>query len=189
MPLRLDQRRLWQRYDRRAAARASPMPRLPPSAEPLVRLPATHQAAAARLVDMAAVHSVAYRTREIAVSRDDADPELVRFLVAFLRELKRRGLPFYPHCLFRGEDEQERLFREGRSRAKWGQSAHNVGMAVDVVHFSRHWDLTEKEWAVLGLIGKETARKLNLKVTWGGDWSFYDPAHWELTDWRKRAAA
>ena len=38
---------------------------------------------------------------------------------------------------------------------------------------------------MIGGVGKEVARKMGLRVTWGGDFkSLYDPAHWELTDWR-----
>ncbi|QCS37219.1 hypothetical protein [Tortoise microvirus 70] len=57
-------------------------------------------------------------------------------------------------------------------------------MAVDIVHFGRYWDLSPKEWAVVGLIGKEVARRRNIKIVWGGDWRFWDPAHWELKDWK-----
>ena len=55
---------------------------------------------------------------------------------------------------------------------------------MDIVHASRAWNLTKKEWDVLGSIGKEIARKRNLKMEWGGDWKFYDPAHWQIKDWR-----
>jgi hypothetical protein len=62
---------------------------------------------------------------------------------------------------------------------------------VDIIHASRAWNLTKKEWDVLGSIGKEIARKRNLKMEWGGDWDgregrpkFYDPAHWQIKNWR-----
>jgi len=185
--LRRNLARVWQRLERRWASRAQVRPALPRSAEPVVRLPATHQAAIARLVQPAVVQSAPYRDRVLSVPWYDADPDLIAFQRAFIAEMQRRGLPFFAHTIWRDEVTQNRLYREGRTRARFGQSAHNYGMAVDIVHFGRYWDLTEKEWAVIGLIGKEVARKRNIKVTWGGDWSFYDPAHWELADWRQRA--
>lgn len=69
-----------------------------------------------------------------------------------------------------------------------GRSPHQFGMAVDIAHLTRAWDLTAKEWAVIGLIGKEVARKRKIRIVWGGDFkSIYDPAHWELADWKERA--
>lgn len=95
----------------------------------------------------------------------------------------------YPFYFVRTHDEQDRLYAKGVTKAKGGESPHNYGCAVDQVHYSRYWDLTKKEWAVIGLIGKEVARRRNIKIVWGGDWGFYDPAHWELRDWRHYRAA
>lgn len=145
--------------------------------------------AAQNLVDMPVITSPAYRDHEIKAPRDGAHPDIVKFTLAFLRELKRRGIPMFPHEYMRGPERQNELRRKGRSKARFGRSAHNFGMAVDIVHFGRYWELTKNEWQVIGAVGKEVARRLNVKVTWGGDWRFYDPAHWELSDWKERVAA
>lgn len=150
-------------------------------------LPGSHQAAAQSLVDRGAADSIALSAKQLKVSRDDAHPLIVEFTNAFLKDLKARGMPFWPHCFFRSGQVQNSLYHQGVTRARAGQSPHNYGMAVDIVHFTRLWNLSEKEWAVIGLIGKEVARRRNIKMTWGGDWSFYDPAHWELKDWKKEA--
>lgn len=150
--------------------------------------PNTYAAAAASLVDMPRVQSAAYRNHPAWLRTHDTDPDLLGFSRAFHAELKRRGMPFIPHRYYRGEVDQNREFDEGNSRARFGQSPHNFGMAVDVIHHAKGWNLTRSQWAVLGHIGKEVARKQNLKITWGGDWRFYDPAHWELADWKVRAA-
>lgn len=182
----LDPTRVVQRLIRRSMR---PAPRgLSIEGPPVVlRLPATHQAAAQSLVNRERANSIALSNRSLATSTEGADDDILRFSVAFLRDLRKRGLPFIPHIYFRDEETQNRLRKQGVSKAKWGQSPHNFGMAVDIVHFGKYWNLTPLQWAVIGLIGKEVARRLNLKVTWGGDWKFYDPAHWELSDWKKRA--
>lgn len=78
------------------------------------------------------------------------------------------------------------LFRKGNSKAKWGSSPHNCGMAVDLVHGVYAWEIPKLCWSMLGHIGKEVAAQQGVKITWGGDWDFYDPAHWELSDWKSR---
>ncbi len=148
------------------------------------RLPADYQAAAVRLVDLPAVNTTKYRVRETSVSREGSDVEIALFAMKFIDELKRRGMPFFPHCYLRDEATQNALLKRGVTKAKFGQSPHNYGMAVDIVHYGRFWDLSRKEWAIIGLTGKEVARRANIKITWGGDWKFYDPAHWELRDWK-----
>lgn len=183
--MQVDPRRVFQRLIRRSAR---PVPRgLSIEGPPVtVRLPASHKAAAAALVNRDRAQGVALSNKILQTSTEGADDDILRFSQAFLRDLRKRGYPFFPHVYFRGRELQNRLRKQGVSKAVWGQSAHNYGMAVDIVHFGRYWDLTPTEWAVIGLIGKEVARRLNLKVTWGGDWKFYDPAHWELSDWKKR---
>jgi hypothetical protein len=62
-------------------------------------------------------------------------------------------------------------------------------LAVDIISATKAWDLSKKQWDVIGCIGKEIARKRNLKIDWGGDWDFWDPAHWQIADWRKYRTA
>lgn len=153
---------------------------------PSAFVPGSHMAAAHGLVNFDIVQSSAFKKRRLSAPIEDAHPCILKFARAVLNEAERRGWPFFAHQYYRGQKEQELVLARGSSRAKWGQSPHNFGMAVDIVHYGRYWDLNTKEWAVLGLMGKEVARRQNLKITWGGDWKFYDPAHWELTDWKKR---
>lgn len=155
---------------------------IPP--KPLV--PTTHPAALASLVDTLTVKSNPYRARLIH-DHEGIHPDILAFSKAFLRDLHKLGIPMYPHTFVRNEKAQTIAFEKGNSKAKFGSSPHNFGKAVDIVHYWRSWDLTPKEWANIGAIGKETARRMNLKITWGGDWNFYDPAHWELKDWRNYA--
>lgn len=174
-----------QRLLRRAMRPAVPAAFVSP--DPIIRLPSTHIEAAARLVDRAALESRAFFRRRSSVSDEGVDREFLDFVRALCRELNKRRMPFFAIQFVRSAAEQDQLYKMGRTRAKAGQSPHNFGMAADIVHYDRFWNLTSKEWAVIGLIGKEVARKRNLKVTWGGDWNFYDPAHWERADWKKLA--
>lgn len=156
--------------------------------EPLARLPATHIEAARSLIDPDFVRSERYRMRLLQQPFDGLMHEADEFARAFLRELQVRGIPMVLVVGYRSREDQARVFANGFSKARPGRSPHQYGMAVDIAHATRGWDLTKKEWAVIGLIGQEVARKRKIRVTWGGDFkSIYDPAHWELADWKSRA--
>lgn len=156
---------------------------------PSLFVPDSYLVWAQKLVDFGTVNSGAFRARAISAPYTGVHPELLQFSKAFLADLKARGWPFYAHEYLRDRKAQDDAFKRGVSKAKFGQSAHNYGMAVDIVHYGRFWLLDPKEWALLGLIGKDVAKRRNIKITWGGDWKFYDPAHWELTDWKERIPA
>jgi len=122
-----------------------------------------------------------YQTR---APKEPADAYIVWFYQAFHKECETRGIPVYAHEFYRSPERQYELHRAGHSKARAGTSPHNSGLAVDIVHSVHHWNLNPDEWDLLGAIGKECARKLNIQVEWGGDWDFYDPAHWQLKNWR-----
>lgn len=182
--LNFDIKRIIQRLGRRKLRRPVPVLAVAP---PRAVVPSTHQQAATSLVDRSRVMSIAHRNQLLKVSSDGAHPDIVDFARAFLKELDARGMPFFPHCYVRSAQEQDRLFKAGVTKARAGQSPHNHGLAVDIVHDGKYWDLSGKQWAVVGMIGKEVARRRNIKIEWGGDWRFYDPAHWQLADWKKYA--
>lgn len=120
--------------------------------------------------------------------RVGAHSEILEFERLFVKRLKKLGVPVFAHCVWRGEHEQNRLYVQGRSKVTYGNSAHNYGCAVDLIHGTKGWDIPEKSWAMIGHIGLELAASKGWKIQWGGTWKFYDPAHWELANWRKRAA-
>ena len=93
----------------------------------------------------------------------------------------------FTHCVWRSQNEQNKVNSLGHSKAKYGHSPHNFGMAADIIHSLQGWELSEKEWDVIGLLGKDCARSLGIKIKWGGDFAnLYDPAHWELADWKQQ---
>lgn len=148
----------------------------------------TYEQAALSLISVDTFTDIRYKKKQ-TISHEDVHPKIVEFWKAFNKACTGRKIPLLPYELFRSEQRQNSLFRKGVSKAKAGQSPHQFGCAIDIVHYPKFWNLTRKEWDVLGAIGKEVARKRNIKIEWGGDWSFYDPAHWQLVDWRIYKAA
>jgi hypothetical protein len=120
----------------------------------------------------------------VYVCPDTGRALIQEFEKAFVSALRRQGMPFFAHSCVRTSEEQQLLFETGRSKARAGQSPHNYGMAVDVVHSVHAWDLERRAWDIVGHIGYETARRIGVDINWGGEWKFYDPAHWELHDWK-----
>jgi hypothetical protein len=156
--------------------------------EPSQLLSGTFQAVGRDLRDYDTVASARYRTQIIKTDHRGTHPAIVAFYARFQRMLAAQGYPFYAHEFLRDRARQAVLFEQGHSRARPGESAHNWGCAVDVIHARKGWELHQdnrKAWALVGAIGKEAARKCGVKLTWGGDWAFWDPAHWELENWRE----
>lgn len=137
------------------------------------------------MIDRSFCFSEKYGLQQARADRGGSQPEILDFERKLVKRAFKLGIPLFAHCVNRGSEEQNRLFREGRSKARAGESPHNYGAAVDIIHGTKAWVLTRKQWAIIGHLGKELAVQAGLAVTWGGDWKFYDPAHWELTDWRK----
>ena len=115
---------------------------------------------------------------------NNTDSKIQLFAAYLIEALRRRNIPMYAHTAFRDELTQNKHKANGTSRLSYPEAPHCKGKAVDIVHGKYHWGLTRQEWAMIGKIGKDIAQKLNLDITWGGDWKFYDPAHWELKGWK-----
>lgn len=92
-------------------------------------------------------------------------------------------------CGHRSDEEQEARFREGKSKARAGQSKHNVypSLAVDLAPYPYPPDtpdqdrvLREKLSYIAGAVKHEAARQ-GIKLTWGGDWG-WDFFHFEIAE-------
>lgn len=123
------------------------------------------------------------------------DLRLAYWAALFQEAARKRGIPLYVHCALRDKATQDAHYAKGTSKVRYPHSAHNIGEAVDIVHGLYHWDMSRQEWALLGVLGKLALERVNaqlpkdrkLHLTWGGDWqSFWDPAHWEISDYRAR---
>lgn len=96
-------------------------------------------------------------------------------------------------CGHRNQQDQDEMFRTGKSKLQWPESRHNdfPSSAVDVVPYPINWSMEPKNLAryyhFAGFV-KAIAQTMGYKVRWGGDWSgdnnfadqtFDDLPHWE----------
>lgn len=183
--------------DPKRAKRAFPPPPPPLVADPFEVKPPPRETgysqALAGMVDTEFIKTVRYGEQQYRADALGAHPVIVEFSTLLVRRMRALGVPMFPHCIWRSEAEQERLFKTGFSKVLYPESAHNRGCAVDVVHSLKAWDLTDSQWQIVGHVGRELAASKGWKLVWGGDdpgiydefdW---DPAHWELANWRSHA--
>jgi hypothetical protein len=101
--------------------------------------------------------------------RESLDPRLQLIVDEMLKYMDLSII--YGH---RFQEEQDHLFREGKSKVQWPNSKHNSvpSMAVDIQPYP--YPTEERElWAALGFMaGLATAIGIQHGVTlrWGGDW-------------------
>lgn len=137
------------------------------------------------MADKAFILTPRYKEKQWVANRKDCHADILEFERRFVAKAKKMDIPLYAHCIRRGRAEQTDLFVMGRSKAKYGQSPHNYGMAVDMLHCRFNWQLDKKAWSVLGHVGGEIAKQAGINIEWGGNWDFYDPAHWQLAHWKE----
>lgn len=146
-------------------------------------LPYAHGLIAVR--DREFILGAKFSEQQSRANRKGANIDILDFERAMVRRMRRLHVPMFAHCILRTPEEQDALYIQGRSQLKGKKGAHVYGCAVDLIHGTRGWDLSRKTWELIGHIGKEVAASLQVKLVWGGDWDFFDPAHWELKDWQK----
>lgn len=125
-----------------------------------------------------------YAAQQMRADRDGVNMRLLGFYDAFQRQLRALGVPMFAAEFRRSAQRQDELHAAGVTKALRGQSPHGYGMAFDLVHSKLGWDLTRQQWTLIGHIGKSVAARGRMKIDWGGDWEFYDPAHWQVRGWR-----
>jgi peptidoglycan L-alanyl-D-glutamate endopeptidase CwlK len=102
-------------------------------------------------------------------------------------------------CGHRGEDEQNKLFEQGRSQVQFPGSKHNVSpsLAFDVMPYrpgTEIWDISDpeviREWYFMAGLILGIAKEKGIPLRWGGDWNknyqfgderFIDLPHFELS--------
>lgn len=141
--------------------------------------------AMAELVDCEFLRQPKYSEQQMyRAVREGAHEKILLFEKKFITRARKLGIPLYAHNMVRTAEQQDALFAKGVSRAKAGLSPHNFGLAVDIVHGVHHWELSHDAWRLLSHIGHEVAAQNGIKIENGLKWDFFDPAHWELKDWR-----
>lgn len=123
------------------------------------------------------------------------DPRLIVFGATLVQMASKREIPLYVHTALRTKAAQDAAVQAGNSKASYGRSAHNIGEALDIVHGVFHWQMNISEWKLIHALGLLALDNVNthlktenkLRLNWGGDFkTLYDPAHWEISDYRRR---
>ena len=125
---------------------------------------------------------------------DGVHPDLVRLCEALDAALQHSdaACELAVVCGHRGEREQEAAYRAGRSKARFGASAHNMtpSMAVDVAPMEGlaaiDWDVKGSAWRALLRLAREVAWREGVNVDWRRSMFPGDEGHIELSGWRGR---
>jgi peptidoglycan L-alanyl-D-glutamate endopeptidase CwlK len=124
---------------------------------------------------------------------DDLRPEVRPLVDAFLAACAAAGLDVLITCTLRSNDEQTELYAQGRTspghivtNARAGQSAHNYGLALDIVPMVNgkpDWNGADPIWNQIGALGVAAG------LTWLGSpgSSFPEKPHFESSNWRALA--
>lgn len=109
---------------------------------------------------------------------------------AFLASCADAGADLLITCTLRSNEEQDSLYAQGRTKpghivtnAKAGQSAHQYGLAIDIVPMvdgKPDWNGTHPIWDTIGELGEAAG------LTWLGapDSKFPEKPHLEHPNWR-----
>lgn len=151
----------------------------------MIRNDGSFSSSLSRLSNKPFLDGLRYEHQQLRANRRNCHPDILLFEKAFVRLCAEYDIPVFAHSIRRDKSTQDRLFRDGFSRAKYGESPHNFGMAVDLIHGTKAWNIARKDWSVFYAIGSEASSKSGVQVDWGGHFrSLYDPAHWQLKNWR-----
>lgn len=90
-------------------------------------------------------------------------------------------------CGFRGEQEQNAAFINGKSKLQWPRSKHNrtPSEAMDLAPYPIDWNDLGRFAKMCNLV-EEIAAQLKVKIKLGRDFSFRDWPHIELHDKAKK---
>jgi peptidoglycan L-alanyl-D-glutamate endopeptidase CwlK len=123
-------------------------------------------------------------------SLDGLRPEVRPQVDTFLAACAAAGVDVLVTCTLRSDAEQTLLYAQGRTapghivtNAKAGQSAHQYGLAIDVVPMVNgkpDWNGKDPVWAQIGELGQAAG------LTWLGapGSTFPEEPHLEHPDWR-----
>lgn len=127
----------------------------------------------------------------------DLRPEIRPQVDAFLDACAQEGIDVLVTCTLRSNADQAALYAKGRTVAPIGrrfvvtdappgQSAHNYGLAIDVVPMVNgkpDWNGADPVWQRIGQLGQLSG------LQWAGEpgFPFPEEPHFQHPDWRKVA--
>lgn len=126
-------------------------------------------------------------------SLDDLRPEVRPLVDSFLAACTDVNIDVIVTCTSRSNADQDVLYAQGRTtpghivtNAKAGQSAHNYGLAIDIVPIvsgKPDWNGGDSIWQTVGDLGQQAG------LTWLGALGspFPEKPHFELPNWRQIA--
>ena len=126
-------------------------------------------------------------------SLDDLKPEFRALVDPWLADCAAADIDILVTCTLRTMQDQAVLYAQGRTtpgdivtNAKPGQSAHNYGLALDVVpivHGKADWSGNSPIWQELA----NFAQARGLQWLGAPDSPFKEQAHFQHPDWRRMA--
>lgn len=139
-----------------------------------------------------------YQEQQTRALKEGADPLILEFSEKLIKRMAALGVPMFAHCIVRPYHQQAVEFAQGDSlinpaKTPWPHRAY----AVDIIHSVHGWmdkfdhkPTGVRAWEIVGHVGKEVANSMDIDIKWGGEFKrLYDPAHFELADWRERYSA
>jgi peptidoglycan L-alanyl-D-glutamate endopeptidase CwlK len=74
-------------------------------------------------------------------------------------------------CGHRGKDDQNKAYKEGKSKAKYPNGRHNrqPSLAVDVSPYPIDWNDLERQTLFAGFV-LGIAKQMGIDLIWGNDW-------------------
>ena len=132
-----------------------------------------------------------YQEQQTRANRVGAHPLILEFSDKMVKRCAAFGIPVFPLCIVRTEEEQQSAYARGVSHdsSADGLWPHRFA-AVDIIHSTLGYMDAENHvpngWDVIVHIGMEVANSMSLKIVNGSTFKrLYDPAHFELGGWRE----
>lgn len=142
------------------------------------------------------IKTAKWQEQQLRAERNGAHPLITEFARKLVQRAAKLGVPLFPHCIVRTYEDQASAYARGVSWTPPTRPYPHRAFAVDIIHGKLGWmdkPPIPHAWEIIGHLGLETARSMGIKITWGGDWDAdgdtsderkYDPAHFELSNWR-----
>ncbi|CAD0186691.1 hypothetical protein RUESEDTHA_03601 [Ruegeria sp. THAF57] len=100
-----------------------------------------------------------------------------------VKAMQDAGYPAKISECYRSPERQSKLRKEGFSKARAYQSPHQYYEAVDIIHPSLGWNVSQEYWDTLATCARIVADRYGVEFDGGFKWG-WDLAHIELEDWR-----